>query len=171
MNSTQKSQTSLEFLLIFGISFLIILIMGGIFFSYFNTEKKTLDNQHLQKIGNEMINYVEKVYFLTQGNRLSINTRFPDGIKNITIHHFNNKSVNGNNISFDYLNITFYHSNQLVHNIFSPKEPYIRFNCTDCFHNPITNVSYFNDTSDFAQGQKTIRFQSQGSWVSVDIIK
>jgi hypothetical protein len=171
MKKNKYAQSSLEFLIIFGISFAIIAIIGGLFYSYFDVEKKTLDNEQLQKIGDEMVNYVEKVYFLGDGNRLTIDTKFPKGIKNITIHHLINHTLSdGTNASFEYLNITFYHSDQIVHNIFSPAETYIRFNCTNCTHNSSTNISYF-DADDYAEGHKKIRFESKGDWVAINFPK
>mgnify|MGYP006286859653 CR=1 FL=1 len=171
MKRSKFAQSSMEFMLIFGISFIIIAVMGGMFYNYFNVEKKSLDNEHLQRIGGEMMNYVEKVYFLGDGNRLSIDTRFPDGIENITIHHLNNHTLDdGTNASFDYMNITFYHSKQKVSNIFSPSELYIRFNCTNCTHDPSTNISYF-DPDDFSEGDKKIRFESKGDWVDISFPK
>jgi hypothetical protein len=167
----KKAQSSLEFLMIFGIGFSIIMVLSGIFFGYFNAEKETLDSKHLQNIGEELIGNIDKIYFLGNGNRITLNTKFPEGIENITIYHIIDKNVSGTNISFDYLNISYIGGGKIISQIFTTSEPYIRFNCTRCYHNLTTNISHYNDTSDFTGGFKRIRIESKGNWVSMDFIK
>ena len=167
----KKTQSSLEFLMIFGIGFTIILILSGIFFTYFNEEKDTLDSKHIENIGNEITKNVEKIYFLGTGNRITINTNFPDGIENITIVHKNNVNVGGELISYDYLNVTYIIKKSVETQMFETKENYIRFNCSQCTHNTITNVSYFEDPSYFSGGNKKIRVESKGDFVEISFVR
>lgn len=167
----KRAQSSLEFMLVFGISFTILIVMGGIFLGYFNTEKKSLDNTYLDKIGNEMIASIEKVYFLGDSNRITIDVKFPEGVHNITIIHRNNFTLtDGTNVSFDVLNISFEAEGEILSNLYDPYEFYIRFNCSMCTHNATTNISYY-DSEDFSPGFKKIRFESKGDYVAVDFPK
>lgn len=167
----KQSQASLEFLMIFGIGFSIILILTGVFFGYFNSEKETLDAKHLQNIGEELMSNVEKIYFLGNGNRVTLNTKFPEGIENVTIYHIIDKNISGVNVSFDYLNFSYISGGKIQSQIFTPNEPYIRFNCTRCEHSLTENISYYNDTSDFTGGFKRIKIESKGDWVTIDFVK
>lgn len=166
-----KSQASLEFITIFGIAFTIMVILGGIYIGYFQSEKQTLDHTYVSSLGEQFMDNIEKVYFLGKGNRLTIDTKFPEGITNITIVHRSNFTVPGpKNVSFDTLNITMVAQGEYFSNYFTTSEFYIRFNCTRCYHNNVTNVSYYN-ISQFSPGFKKIRFQSEGDVVNVDFIQ
>lgn len=163
----KKSQASMEFLTIFGIAFLIILIMAGIFFTYTMGAKDTLDRKQIEKIGEEIMFNAEQVYFLGQGNRVTINTNFPDKITNITIMH---RNTSDNTATVDMLNISYVMNKNIISSIFTTSELYIRFNCTLCYVDPSSNTSYYN-TSDFSVGPKRIRVTSHGDWVSIDFAK
>ena len=60
---SNKAQSSLEFLIIFGIGFTIIVVLGGIFFTYSTDARDELDQKQLRKTGDEIISNVEKIYF------------------------------------------------------------------------------------------------------------
>ena len=59
----KKAQSSLEFLIIFGIGFIMIIALSGVFFSYSSEAKLSLDKTQLEKIGGELISNIEKIYF------------------------------------------------------------------------------------------------------------
>lgn len=163
-----KTQSSLEFLMIFAIGFVIITILGGIFFNYSNESKNTLDNNQIDKIGNELMSNIEKIYFLGNNNMISLNTQFPEGITNFTIEH---RNISSN--QFEYLNITYLGNKGLSSNIFQTSENYIRFNCTNCYHTTNVNgnyTSYYNE-SDFSGGSKKIKILSKGNYVEISFIK
>ena len=163
----KKSQSSFEFMVIFGIGFSLIIILGGVFFSYSNSAQKGLDKKQIDNIADELMSNIERIYFLGKGNRITMKTTFPDGIENFTIVH---KNISG--VEFDYLNISTYNEKLLLSNIYETNE-YVRFNCTACYHSPLINgegISSFNQ-SDFSVGQKNIRIESFGDYVSVDFYK
>jgi len=176
----RKSQSSLEFLIIFGIGFIFIILLGAIFFNYSSDAQKSLDKKQIEKFTTEIINNVEKIYFLGSGNRVTIKTNFPDGIINFTIVHKNVSDPNnaGQFLQFDYIDIETYPKvpkslNDTIHYIFEANKEYIRFNCTECYQT--TNVggnwsSYFN-TSDFGPGFKDIKVENLGSFISIDFYK
>lgn len=170
----KKSQSSLEFLIIFGIALSMIIILSGIFFSYSSEASSSLSKDQINKIGNEIILNIDKIYFLGSGNKITINTLFPDSINNISIYHMNISNGTGYN-QFDYLNISQITSNsQIVSNIFTANENYIRFNCENCKNTTKVNgswISYFNDTSDFSGGPKLIIIKSSDNFVYIDFDK
>jgi uncharacterized protein (UPF0333 family) len=167
----KKSQASLEFILIFGISFSLILIFVGIFVGYFSSEKETLDSKHMENVCQEMMNNVENIYFLGEGNRMTMDTKFVEGIENFTIVHRNVSDPNGpGRLYFDTLKVDYFGEES---SYFETNELYVRFNCTKCYHTAQVNgswTSYYNE-SDFSATFKKIRFESFGDWVSIDFIK
>lgn len=166
MNFLKKSQSSLEFLSIFLIGFTIIIIMSGIFFNYTSEAKQSLDKSQIDKIGNDIISNIENIYFIGQGNKITMKAKFPDYIENFTIHHTNNTLGE----KFDYLNFTIQGEKIFTNQLFLTKELYIRFNCSSCYHNNITNISYYN-SSDFSGGLKVIKIESRENYVTLDFVK
>jgi uncharacterized protein (UPF0333 family) len=165
----KKGQSSLEFLMIFGIGFLIILILGGIFFGYIGGAKESLNKDQISNIGNEIINSVEKVYFLGVGNKFILKANFPENINNITIVHLNKSGV-----VYDYLNISYFTKYGVQYQIFMPSQDYIHFNCSKCKEvviNANKTINYYNDSSDLTGGFKMIQIANVGNWVSVDFYK
>jgi len=162
----RKAQASFEYLAIFGMGLALIVIVGGIFFVYTYSAKSSLDFQQVDKIGNEIIDNSEKIYFLGTGNRITLNPVFPQGIENFTIHQINESGYN-----YGYLNFTLVRDGELVHVIFEPQEAYVRLECTKCYKavSATHNVSWYNATN-FHQGSKTIRIESMGTFVSVDFM-
>ena len=159
----KKSQSSFEFLMIFGIGFTIILILGSIFFNYSVEAQRSLDKEQINNLAQEIISNVERVYFLGNGNRITMKTNFPDNIINVTIVH---KNLSG--IYFDYLDIeTFNINSQNItdnsHNIYETSKDYIRFNCSlTCSQSAIVNGEWISSylDSDFSKGFKNIRIEN-----------
>jgi hypothetical protein len=164
----RKGQSSLEYLTIFGIGLTIIIVLTGIFYIYSGTAKQKLDQKQIESIGQELTSTIEKLYFLGEGNRVTLKTNFPEGVDNLTIHHLNNSNAT-DVIEFDYFNFSYQFEGQYISSIFEARDTYIRFNCTRCNHDLVRNVSYYNQ-SDFSGGIKNIRIESKGDWVSVDFI-
>lgn len=158
-----KGQGSLEFLMIFGIGFLLIMIMAGVFFTFSGEAKQSLDKKQLEKIGRDIMNNVENVYFLGSGNRITMNLNMPDGIENITIKHINDSGE-----VYDYMEFSFYQNKNLVSEVYLPKENYIQFDCTDCAQSG--NVSSY-PIYDLNPGPKRLRIESKGDWVAIDFIR
>ncbi len=175
----KKSQSSLEFLTIFGIALVLILVLSGIFFSYSSGASESLGEDQIRKIGNTIMNNVAKIYFLGSGNKITVKASFPDGIGNISIIHMNISNSSGDYNQFDILNISYGNNGggnslTLNSNIFYTNELYIRFDCNRCTNTTPINgnwISYYNDTSDFSQGAKRISIKSSNNTVYIDFIK
>lgn len=169
MKHSSKAQASTEYIMIFGIALVLIAITGAVFFSYVNESKTTLDQKQIEKMGNEIMDNVDKIYFLGQGNRVTLKMTFPDNLVNFTIQHTQNAGE-----PFEYLNITYFWQGQKTSSIFNPSDLYVRFNCTYCYHvrtlGSKMNVSYYN-ASDASLGTKQIQITSMGSFVNVDFVR
>lgn len=163
----KKGQASLEYISIFGIIFVIIAVAGGIFFSYTNSAKESLDKKQINKIGQEIINNVQKIYFFGDGNRVTITPTFPQGIEEISIHHINQS---GNN--YYYINITVLNQDVYESLIFETTEDDIPFGCKNCTINDTIighNISSFNNMY-FGQGSKRIKIESINDTTYVDFM-
>ncbi len=169
----KNAQSSLEFLIILGIGLFIIVLFGVLFFSYTNSAKSALDRQQLDIVANRLISEIEKIYFLGDGNRVTLNLAFPNGIENFSIIHMN--ISNGTDfIQLDYLNFTYFvEGGGKNSDLYFTKEHYIRFNCSNsCTQTANINgnwTSNFNG-SYFSSGVKQIRLQSRGEYVEINFL-
>ena len=165
----KRSQSSFEFLLLFGIVFLIIISMVGIFINYSNEISRKFDKEYLDNIANEIILKVENVYYLGQDNRITLNFNFPKNIKNITFIHINNTI---DDIELDILQFEVYDDTRIYNISYLTRESFIRFNCSiNCTSNSNGDISYFNYSEDFFSGPKKIRIESKKDFVAIDFIQ
>ncbi len=166
----KKAQSSLEFLIILGIAFVFILLLGGVFFSFSNSSKNDLDTKQVTKIGNEIVSNIEKMYFRGIGNKVQYIANMPEGITNMSIHYRIDGGTN-----FTYLNITRIGNRDEVSNIFFAQENYIQFTCNNCSNTtPIdytTNFTQYFKPEDFSPGKKTISIRSLAQRVELEFIK
>lgn len=167
--SNNKAQASLEYMSIFGIAFLLISIVGGLFFVYTNSAKAGLDLEQINKIGIELIGDIEKVYFFGDTNRRTYKTTFPVGIESITLHHINQSGDN-----YFYFNFSLNNDGQIKDLIYQANEDYINILCVDtCV---TTNIEPGYDISEFdykylGQGFKKIRLEAYNNSVYVEFIE
>ncbi len=159
----KNSQVSFEYLIIFGISFLIILIS----FYYFSTEmiisNGEISKEQVSKIGNTLISNIEKVYFNGEGSRLTYKLKFPNNINDMYVQNVNGISVLFFNISIGDTNtLSYFYSNydNLKFNL-SPNNEII-FNST-------TNITRFNKSYYYSSGIKNIKLISRGDYVEICI--
>jgi len=164
----RKSQSSFEFISIFGIGLVFILILGAIFFNYSSLAQSDLNKKQLDLISSQIMTSIEEIYYLGFGNRVSIKSKFPEGIVNFTIVHKNNSGL-----EFDYLNVSFYDGDTIVSNLYTPNKGYIRFSCNDCFNstkNTLGEYTSYYLGSHSSSGLKTIRIENFDTYVSVDFV-
>ena len=137
--------------------------------SYTNDAKKEFDKRSMELIAQEILGTTNEIYFLGNGNRVTLNFIFPQKIENLTLHH-----VNLSGEEYDFFNISYYGNDFNYDSIIVlPEEMYIRINCTYCHHSPNVDgnwVSWYN-RSDFNEGPKKVRLESKGDWVSIDFVK
>jgi len=156
------SQISLEYVIIFGISFSIILMLFSFVIGDLRQGESGINKDKITKIGNDMINYIEKVYYLGKGNKLTYQVIFPSGINQMYIWF-------KNNISILVVNFSLGNSNSLSY--FYPSDSYVKFNFSSknsAYFNSSQNKTYLiNGSYYWSQGMKEIQFISKGDWVEV----
>ena len=171
----KKSQSSMEFLIIFGISLLFIFLISMLFFNFILGSKENFDKKQIDLIMTNLMSNIEKIYFQGIGNRMTYEFNMPDGLQNMYIKHYRNHTVDidsvPTNISFDVLvlnftsstleqNLLFYEPNAITQNSF------ILFNCTrNCTYVPSRNMTLFNNTFQYSVGNKRLRIESFGEYV------
>jgi uncharacterized protein (UPF0333 family) len=172
-NIKNKSQVSLEFIMIFGIAFTVILMVVGLFFEFSSSSKKTLDKQYLDKIGTQIKNEIDNIYYLGVGNRISLKVNIPSGIKNIIFLH--KKSLKIPIFDYDVLQIQYTgNRNQTYLNYLSNNPENIRFKCSincETTNNITNNISYYTEIENLNQGPKVIRIENKGNYISVDFVR
>ena len=154
---------------IFGIAFTIIAMIGGLFFSYTYSAKGSLDLEQVNKIGNELINNIQKIYFFGDTNRKTYKPTFPQGIESLTIHHINQSGYN-----YYYLNISLVSNGEIRDMIFQTTEDYIAIVCSSSCVNtniePGYDIATYNN-SFLGQGVKNIRIEGFNNTVIVEFVE
>jgi hypothetical protein len=164
-----KAQASLEYMSIFGIGFLLVALAGGAFFAYTNSAKASLDQDQINKIGTELLDDIQKIYFFGDTNRRTYKTTFPQGVQGISIHHINQSGDN-----YYYFNFTIIADGEYRDLIFQTDEDYIDIKCVNtCVTANIAvgyNISTY-DESYLGQGFKNIRIEALNNSVYVEFIE
>jgi len=170
-NNLKQSQSSFEMLLIFGFSFLLIILIGGYYLQFSTTATSEIDVSQRDKIFNDVMDKATRIFYQGNGNRITVDAQLPDGISSITVETGNNGTVD-----FDYLNVTYVDNKVSRSSLYFPNELFVRFNCTErlpsnqgsCFNNG-TNMVFFEEF--YSQGPKQIRIESKGDYVLIDFIR
>jgi hypothetical protein len=164
----KKAQASLEYMSIFGIGFLLVALVGGAFFAYTNSAKASLDQDQINKIGNELLDDIQKIYFFGDTNRRTYKTTFPKGVQSISIHHINESGDN-----YYYFNFTIIADGKYRDLIFQTDEDYIDikcFNCTQTYTSANENITTYWE-GHLGQGFKNIRIEAINNSVYVDFVE
>jgi hypothetical protein len=162
----KKAQASLEYMSIFGIAFVLIALTGGAFFAYTNSAKASLDQDQINKIGAELLDSIQKIYFFGDTNRRTYKTTFPQGVQNLSIHHINESGDN-----YFYLNFTIIADGEFRDLIFQTNEDYISIKCKNCTQLTSTNENISTyDPGRLGQGFKNIRIETINNSVYVDFV-
>ena len=159
-----KSQSSFEMLIIFGFSFLLIILIGGYYIQFSATATSQIDVSQKNKIFTDIMDKSTRIFYQGNGNRVTVNAQLPDSITSMTIETRNNGTVD-----FDYLNITYDDNKQTRSSLYFPNELFVRLNCsTSCFDNG-TNWVFHEEFN--SQGPKQVRIESRGDYVLIDFVR
>lgn len=163
----RKGQNSLEFITIFAIGLSMTLILGSLFFIISKSEKSNLDIDQISRIGNQILDLSEEVYFRGTGNKVQYKAVFPGNINSLEIMQLNGTLANYSELRFSIIS-----ENGNIQNIsFIPKETYVILNCsTSCNYNSSTETGWFNK-SYYSLGPKTLSIRSIGDQVLIDFIR
>lgn len=168
----KKAQSSLEFLMILGIAFAFITILGAIFLNVSTSSKNNLDNEQINKIGIDLLNQIEEIYFRGNGNKITYKANFPQDITNFTINYVYVNST----LNYTYLNITKLKEGTFTSNLFFTSENYIHFECEVCYNVtvgtlPNQNITFYFNESTFNKGPKTLSIRAFSDKVYLDFVR
>ncbi len=81
----KRAQASIEYLMIVGVAFMIIVPMMYIFYSYTTSTRDEIVLAKLDTIGNTIVNTAEEVFFLGPPSKSTIYYTMPDGVVDMEI--------------------------------------------------------------------------------------
>jgi len=80
-----KAQVSVEYLIIIGISFAILVPAGYFFYNYSRTSNDATIRSQITQIGTSMITNAESIYGLATGSLVTLNLRYPQNVRDVYI--------------------------------------------------------------------------------------
>ena len=165
--NNSNAQASVETLLIVGIVLFFIAIISALYISFTNESTSALNDNQMGKVFSDITSKATRVYFQGSGNRLTIDTTFPEGIKTISIHlRDDGIDYDNNPVSYTYLNVSLQDDRELI---YIPNDLRVVLNCSySC--SKITSLEYPKEFSYRAttSGNKQIRVESRRDDVLID---
>ncbi len=92
--SSNKSQASVEFVLVFSLAFLILLPILYVFHNYTVTANEQMATNMINILGNDIVSYAESTFYMGKPARLTMEGVVPEHVENITIISDWDNSVN-----------------------------------------------------------------------------
>ena len=83
MNRT--AQISVEYLIIIGLSFAVLIPTGYFFYNYSKNSNDESVRSQINQLGNQLLVNAESVYGLSQGSLLTINLNYPSNIRDMYV--------------------------------------------------------------------------------------
>ena len=80
-----KAQVSMEYLLVVGLGFLLIIPIILIAYTQSSRFSNDVTTAQIQKVGTELVDAINSVYYAGPPTKKTMKLYFPDGINNITI--------------------------------------------------------------------------------------
>lgn len=81
----KRAQASVEYLMVVGLAFVIVMPMVYMFYSYTISTQEEVGMAKIHKIGVDMANAAEGVYYLGEPSRTTISVNMPELIYNVTV--------------------------------------------------------------------------------------
>jgi hypothetical protein len=157
-----KAQISVEYLIIIGISFAILIPGGYFFYNYSRSSNEAVIRTQITQIGTSILTDAESIYGLSEGSLVTLNLRYPKNIRDIYI------------LSTTELVIKYELSSGMNEAVFFSKIPLSgnytypsRGNCAamPCQNSSITNLNITQ------QGSHQIKFESKTNYVRITQVK
>lgn len=82
-----RGQSSVEFLLVIGVGMVILLPATLLFFNYSQRSSDDLKFGQLIRMGNDIVNNAEQVYYYSDPSKIQIEDVMPPDVENITIQN------------------------------------------------------------------------------------
>lgn len=90
----KKTQSSVEYIMVVAIGLVVIVPIIYMFYSYSHGSTAEIETAKIQKMGNDIINNAENIYYLGEPSRTVLKGTMPDGVKNISIARDWDKNIN-----------------------------------------------------------------------------
>jgi hypothetical protein len=81
----KKAQISVEYLIVLGITMVLLIGASYIFFQYSKSSSEKILKSEVNNIGNKIMTTAESVYSLGEGSMIRLELNFPDQISNVYI--------------------------------------------------------------------------------------
>ena len=154
-----KAQISLEYLIIIGLSFAVLIPTGYFFYSYSQSSSEETVRLQISQLGSEMVNNAESIYGLADGSLLTLDLKYPSNVRNIYI--LNSKELIINYELSSGVNDAVFFSR-------IPLSGAYYLNGSLC-NLPCEN-STFSDTA-LQSGKHSLKFESKTSYVVISLVK
>ena len=82
---SKSGQISVEYMIIIGLSFIIIIPAGYFFYSYSQTSNDGSIRLQVNQLGSEILKNTESIYGLAEGSLLTLDLKYPNNIRNIYV--------------------------------------------------------------------------------------
>lgn len=81
----KRAQASMEYLMMVGVAFMILVPMMYIFYDFTISTREEISLAKLDSIGQKIVNTAEEVYFLGSPSRMTIHYTMPENVKGMEI--------------------------------------------------------------------------------------
>ncbi|MFP4111669.1 MAG: hypothetical protein ACLFPQ_06655 [Candidatus Woesearchaeota archaeon] len=147
----KRGQQSVEFLIVMGIAFTMLIPTLFIFSQYTSSSNQIVAANQINRIGREMIAQSESIYFFGENSRTTLRVTFPDRINSI---HINPKNPPESNLTEIVFNVS----------LFGGNSDLVYFSNVNITANFTADYSMKDAVS---EGLKTFRIESFGDYVHI----
>ncbi len=163
-NMKSKAQISVEYLIIIGVSFAILIPGGYFFYNYSKSSNDATIRTQINQMGTAIITSAESIYGLSDGSLVTLDLRYPKNVRDIYV-------LGGNELIIRYElasgmnDAVFFSKVALSGNFTYPRPPSGAISCfLPCSNSTITaNLPQ--------QGAHKLKFESKTKYVFISLAK
>jgi uncharacterized protein (UPF0333 family) len=85
LSDKSKAQVSVEYLIIIGISFAILIPGGYFFYNYSKSSNDAAVRSQITQVGSSMITSAESIYGLSEGSLVTLDLNYPQNVRDVYI--------------------------------------------------------------------------------------
>jgi uncharacterized protein (UPF0333 family) len=154
-----KAQISVEYLIIIGLSFAVLIPTGYFFYSYSQSSNEETMRLQISQLGNEMLKNSESIYGLADGSLVTLDLKYPGNIRRIYV-------LNSNELVINYEL-----SSGINDAVFYSRVPLSgMYNIDGTLCTPPCGNSTFSTLAP-TKGQHSLKFESRTSYVLITILE
>lgn len=156
----KNTQSSVEYLILFGITISIITILFSFFNQNYSRSIDEINRKKIENIQSEISKQIEKVYYTDEGSKRTISLNFPNVVNNLSVREIPKGKV---------LVISYRNSNRDIYSYFGPQQNFILFNLSsDCSY-VIGNDTILKKTF-VESGVRQLSFTRKSNFVEVHFL-